>query len=122
MNKYYTTLQYQEYQDDDENSCRHTDDSRVFAKILKNGQSKDITKSGPMYDKFYIRTYPNKKLYDPFPKYSITDHKNSFVDKICKSENVYRQVTERVFNMYLNFLRTESVQWYTKAQRESSNL
>lgn len=122
MNKYYTTLQYQEYQDEDENYCRNTDDSKVFAKVLKTGQSKHITNFTGLYNKFYIRVYPDKKLYDPFPKYSITDHKNSFVDKICKSENVYKQVTERVFNMYLNFLKTESFQWYTKAQRETSNL
>jgi hypothetical protein len=122
MNKYYTTLQYQEYEDENENSCRNMDDSKVFAKILKTGQGKNITNTGGLYNKFYIRTHPNRKLYDPFPKYSITDNIDSFVDKVCKSDNVYKQVTERVFNMYLNFLKTESSQWYIKAQRESSNL
>jgi len=122
MNKYYTTLQYQEYQDDNENSCRKIDDSKVFAKSLKIGYSRDVTQINPIHDKYYIRIYPNKKLYDPFPKYSLTDHKDSFIDKICKSENSYKQVTEIVFNMYLNFLKTENSQWYNKAQRETSNL
>lgn len=122
MNNYYTTLQYQDFIDDNNNACRKIDDDKVFAKSLKKGYSRNIAQLSPMYNKFYIRTYPNKKLYDPFPIYSVSDNKNSFVDKICKSENTYREVTESVFNMYLNYLRTENVQWYNKAQRESSTL
>jgi hypothetical protein len=122
MNNYYTTLQYQDFIDDNDNACRNIDDNKVFAKSLKTGYSRDITRSSPMYNKFYIRIHPNKKLYDPFPMYSISDNKNSFIDKICKSENTYKEVTENIFNMYLNYLRTENTQWLAKAQRESSTL
>jgi hypothetical protein len=120
--RFYTTLQYQEFVDENDNCYRNMDDSKVFAKSLKTGYSKNIRESGPKYDKFFVRVYPNKKLYDPFPRYSMSDNKNSFVDKICKSENAYKQVTEIVFNNYLNYLRTENIQWYNKAQREISNL
>lgn len=119
---YYTTLQYEEYKDENENSLRKVDDNKVFAKSIKRGYSKDITKSAPIYNKFYIKVYPNKKLYDPFPLYSVSDNKTSFIDKVCKSENTYKEVTESVFNMYLNYLKTENIQWLNKAQRESSNL
>lgn len=122
MNNYYTTLQYQEFSDDNENSCRKIDDSKVFAKSIKSGYSTNITEKNPRYNKYYIRVYPNKKLYDPFPLYSIGDNKTSFVDKICKSENTYKEVPESVFVLYLNYLRSENTQWYNKAQRESSNL
>lgn len=122
MNNYYTTGQYQEFIDDNDNYHRKIDDSKVFAKSVKRGYSTDIKESSPLYNKYYIKVYPNKKLYDPFPLYSIGDTKNSFVDKICKSENLYKEVTESVFNMYLNYLKSESVQWFNKAQRESANL
>lgn len=119
---YYTTLQYQEHQDEYENSLRKTDDGKVFAKSMKLGYSKDIKEGSPRYNKFYVRVYPNQKLYDPFPLYSISDNKNSFIDKICRSENSYKQVPENVFNMYLNYLKTENSQWYNQTQRELKNL
>jgi hypothetical protein len=119
---YYTTLQYQEYTDDNKNSCRNKDDNKVFAKSIKSGYSKNIKEGSPRYNKFYVRIYPNQRLYDPFPKYSVSDNKNSFVDKICRSENSYKQVPENVFNMYLNYLRTENTQWYNQTQRELRNL
>ena len=120
--KFYTTLQYQEFMDDNENSRVSIDSNKVFAKSLKTGYSKHMTNSEPKYNKYYVRVNAGKKLHDPFPKYSFGDNKGSFVDKICKSENVYKEVTESVFNMYLNYLRTENPQWYTKAQREINNL
>lgn len=119
---YYTTLQHQQYQDDDENSYREKDDNKVFAKSVKSGYSKNIKEGSPRYNKFYIRIYANKKLYDPFPLYSIGDNKNSFVDKVCRAENSYKQVPENVFNMYLNYLKTENSQWYNHTQRELQNL
>jgi hypothetical protein len=122
MNKYYTTSQHQEFIDENDNFHRKIDDSKVFAKSVKRGYSTDIKEASPLYNKYYIKAYPNKSLYNPFPLYSIEYTKNSFVDKICKSENSYKEVTESVFNMYLNYLKSESVQWFNKAQRESSNL
>lgn len=120
--KFYTTLQYQEFVDENENYRTSTDNSKVFAKALKAGLSKHMTNQSPMYNKYYVRVTAGKKLYDPFPKYSTSDNRGSFIDKICKSENVYKEVPESVFNMYLNYLRTENAQWFTKAQREISNV
>lgn len=120
--KYYTTLQYQEFVDDNDNSCVKTESSKVFAKSVKSGYSKHITKSGPSYYKYYVRVSPGKKLYDPFPKYSLSDNKSSFVDKVCKGDVLYKEVTNQVFEMYLSYLRTENSQWLNKAQREINNL
>jgi hypothetical protein len=122
MNNYYTTSQYSEFIDSSEHYKRKQDDNKVFAKSTISGYSTDIRDKTPKHTKYYIRTYPNKKLYDPFPLYSISDNKNSFVDRICKGDNSYKEVTESIFNMYLNYLQSENTQWYNKAQRESSNL
>ena len=91
---------------------------KVYAKAIQSGLGKDVTKRTPSYYKYYVRTYPNKKLYDPVPLYSVSDNKNSFIDKVCKSENVYRETTESTFNKYLLYLKTESPQHYNQAQRE----
>lgn len=127
MNKYYTTEKYSSWVDENNNYRVDTDSDKVFAKAVLSGPGSNtsnnfyINQKGtivPSYYKYYVRTYPNRKLYDPVPLYSISDNKNSFIDKVCRSENVYRETTEAVFNMYLSYLQTESPQYYTKAQRE----
>jgi hypothetical protein len=120
--KYYTTLQYQEYSDENENSLIKTESNKVFAKAIKSGLSRDINTRGPSRYKYYVRIFPNKKLYDPFPKYSYSTNKDSFLDKVCKSETGYREVPFSVFDKYLNFLRTENSQWLTSAQKEANDL
>lgn len=127
MNKYYTTEKHSDWVDENQNYRLDVDTDKVFAKAILSGPSSNSSKDFflnqkgtivPSYYKYYVRTYPNRKLYDPVPLYGISDNKNSFIDKVCKSENVYRETTEIVFNQYLLYLRTESPQHYTKAQRE----
>lgn len=120
--KFYTSLQYQEFIDEDENYRLSTESNKVFAKAIKSGYSRDITSSGPTHYKYYVRVFPNKKLYDPFPKYSVSDNKGSFIDRICKSEISYKEVPYSVFEKYLNFLKTESNQWLNNAQKEINNI
>lgn len=120
--KYYTSLQYQEYIDENENYCVNKESPKTFAKSVKSGYSKHLNNKGPSFYKFYVRISSDKKLYDPFPKYSVSDNRASFVDKVCKDNNSYKEVTENIFNMYLSYLRTENTQWYNKAQRELLNI
>jgi hypothetical protein len=122
MNKFYTTNQYEEFADEDNNSCRLEEDQKTFAKILQVGFSQNMKERTPKYNKYFIRTNSNKDLYDPFPLYSISDNKASFVNKVCKTNETYKEVTESIFNLYLNYLRTENAQWYNKAKREVKNL
>lgn len=116
--KFYTTLQYQEFIDSDENYRTLTDNNKVFAKSIKSGLSRDVTLKGPQYYKYYIKCYANKLAFDPFPKYTMSDNKNSFVDKICRPETLYREVSLSVFNNYLNFLKTENSQWYNRVLKD----
>ena len=121
MNRYYTTSDHSEWTDQDGNFRTDIDGDKVYAKAVQSGLGRDVTQRNPSYYKYYVRTYPNKKLYDPVPLYSVSDNKNSFVDKICKSENVYKETTERVFNMYLSYLKTEIPHTYNQAERELRN-
>ena len=114
----YTTIQYQDYTDDEDHSRSSTENNKVFAKAIKNGLSRDVTKGGGQYYKYYVRCSANKTLYDPFPKYSISDNKQSFIDRVCRPETTYREVTYSVFEKYLNYLKTENAQWLKNAQKE----
>jgi|694.fasta_scaffold90662_1 hypothetical protein len=116
--KYYTTYQYQEFTDDDEFYRLSKDSDKVFAKVIKSGLSRDMTNSSPAQYKYYVRGNNGKKLFDPFPKYSISDNKGSFLDKVCKGNQQFIEVTKSVFEKYITFLKTESNQYFISAQRE----
>lgn len=116
--KYYTTLQHQEFTDENECYRLNKDGDKVFAKAIKFGMSKNITKSDPVQFRYYVRANSKKQLFDPFPRYSISDNKSSFIDKVCKGENNFVEVTQSVFDKYVNFLSTENNQWLIRAQRE----
>jgi hypothetical protein len=116
--KYYTTFQYQEFTDDDEFYRVNKDGDKVFAKVIKSGLSRDMKNSNPAQYKYYVRGNNGKKLFDPFPKYSISDNKGSFLDKVCKGEQQFIEVTKSVFEKYITFLKTESNQYFISAQRE----
>lgn len=118
---YYTTLQYQEYEDDQEFSRTTKDSDKVFAKAIKNGLSRDISSQESFQYRYYVRLESSKKLYDPFPKYSTSDNKSSFVDRVCKSTNSFKEVNKSLFEKYITFLKTENTQWYKEASRELSN-
>ena len=121
-NIYYTTLQYEQESDSSENSLRLQDDDKVFAKATKSTPSRDITKKGSQYYRYYIRISGDKKPYDPFPKYSVSDNRSSFVDRVCKTGVMYKEVPYSLFTKYVSFLRTENNQWFNQVKRDWQNI
>lgn len=117
--KYYTKKGYETFVDEDDSPRLTTDCERVFAKSVKNKPSKNFSDRNRLATSYYIKSTPNKILYNPLDNFSI-DPKvaRSFVNKVCKSELMFLEVSESIFNMYLNFLKTENSKWLTKAQRE----
>ena len=117
QSKYYTTLQYQEFSDEDECSRISKDSDKVFAKSVPERLPKD-NESKISQTKYYIRGSNGKNLFDPFPKYSVSDNKSSFVDKVCKGDQRFIEVTQSIFDKYINFLKTENRQYFISAQKE----
>ena len=116
--KYYTNKGSESYLDEDGNSRLKIDNDKVYAKAVKNKPSKNFTDKTRVGYSYYVKTTPNKVLYNPMESYSIDPKiQKSFINKICKSELMFLEVSESIFNMYLNFLKTENTQWLTKAQR-----
>jgi hypothetical protein len=102
---HYTVLDNSSELDNDSNPIT-SDESKSFAKKVYNGQFS-----------FYIKTGPNGRIYNPIGMFSEGNH-NKFLAKLGKPEWKYTKVNQKVFDMYLNFLRTKNVAWLNTAQRE----
>lgn len=117
--KYYTKKGYETFLDENGNPRLDKDSDKVYAKITKDKLSKSFTDKTRVGFSYYIKSTPDKILYNPLETYSIDPKiKKSFINKICKVELKFLEVSESVFNMYINFLKTENTKWLTKAQRE----
>ncbi len=117
--KYYTKKGYETFLDDNSDPRLKIDCDKVYAKATKNKPSKNFTDKARVGFSYYIKSTPDKTLYNPLETHSIDPKvKKSFINKICKTELMFLEVSESVFNMYLNFLKTENSQWLIKAQRE----
>jgi hypothetical protein len=114
--KLYTSNSNASYFDEDDNPRCDEDNNVAYAKSVKNKPSKHFSNGDKFSFSFYIKTDPSKNIYDPW---SIETNKtNSFINKVCKNQWSYREVSESVFNKYVNFLKTQNVQWLNNAQRE----
>jgi hypothetical protein len=115
----YTKAGDQDFIDDNNNPRLNEENDRVYAKAVKDKPSKDITNKSPKGFTYYIKADPNKNLYNPTELYSVQSKTpKSFLNKVCKSELRFLEVSESIFNKYINFLKTENTQWLTNAQRE----
>jgi hypothetical protein len=115
---FYTTLDNQEYVDNDGFARVDSFSDKVFAKAVKEVRSKDVLKRSPSYYKYYIKLTKDKSFYDPFPKHGASLDRTSFVNRICKSDSSFVEVNQSVFNKYINFLKTQNTKWLVDAQRE----
>lgn len=82
------------------------EESRAFAKKIYRGQ---LT--------YYIKIGLNGKIYNPMGMFSEGSH-NKFLAKLGKPEWKFTKVNQKVFDLYLNFLKTKNVAWLNTAQRE----
>lgn len=115
--KYYTLQGYQEFCDNDGYFRTNSEDDNTYAKAIKNRPSKHMTNSQNFYS-FYIRTDPNNNILNPTKKYSIEPVvKKNFINRVCKSDIRFTQVSPQIFDYYIKFLKTENLQWLNYAQR-----
>ena len=117
--KLYTKKGQESYIDEESNYRLSVENNHVYAKAIKNKSPKSFADREKVRFSYHIKSQPNKILYNPLDLYSIEPKiSKSFINKICKNELMFIEVTESVFNKYLSFLRTENVQWLKEAQRE----
>lgn len=118
QHRFYTNQEHSEFQDSQGQYRLKRDNDFVFAKAIRDKLSKNITNKNLNYS-YYIKASPNKILHDARKLYSLKDEPDhSYINNVCKSDQSFIQVSESVFNKYLNFLKTGNIQWLNQAQRE----
>lgn len=83
-----------------------SDETKCYAKKIYNGQFN-----------YQIKIGLNGKIYNPMGMFSEGNH-NKFLAKLGKPEWKFTKVNQKVFDLYLNFLKTKNIAWLNTAQRE----
>lgn len=119
--RFYTKIGLQDYVDES-GYPRLNDENHehVYAKCTKDKKSKHFIDSNTSNRySYYIMTDPSKNIFNPIKLHTIEPNiKKSFINQVCKSNLRFTEVSEAIFNKYLNFLATENIQWLNHAQRE----
>lgn len=107
--EYYTFSGLGDFTDTDGNNRAKEENDSVVAK-------KTVRKNGSI--KYTIRLGNDSKFYNPV---SIYDNKqdHTFLDRICRSNDRFKEVNLKVFNLYLQFLKTKNTAWLNNAEREN---
>jgi hypothetical protein len=117
--KFYTKKGEESFVDEDKNFRLSTESAQVYAKAIRKRLSKNFAGNKNLAYAYYIKSDPSKNLFNPMDLHTIEPKvKKSFINKVCKTELVFTEVTESIFNKYLTFLRTENIKWLQDAQRE----
>lgn len=87
---------------------RLKDDQYVYAKRIqkKDGSYKTM-----------IKTSSNGKLFNPVSILGA-EKTNTFLDRVCKSNDKFRTVNHKAFEWYIQFLSSKNLGWFYNAERE----
>jgi hypothetical protein len=103
---YYTMIGDHDFLDDSKNPLAKSDNDKVVAKKIVNTKTRYFVKSGPY-----------GKLFNPIGLYS-EGRGNRFIAKSGKNLWTFKEVNNKVFSLYVSFLKTKNTAWLTNAERE----
>lgn len=66
---------------------------------------------------YWVKVGEHGRVYNPIGMYSEGKH-NKFTNRSGKNEFEFRKVNKKVFDFYVNFLRTKNLAWLHNAERE----
>lgn len=109
-NEFYSAIGSHDYLDTN-NYPRITkeNDKRVLAKKI-------IREDGSI--KYSIKLTNSGKMQNPISMYGV-EKDNSFLDRVCRSNDRFKEVNYKVFDLYINFLKTKNIAWLHNAEREA---
>lgn len=108
LTEYYTLSGNQDFFDENELPRLSSESDKVYAKkIIREDNS----------IRYCIRLSLSNKLYDPTSTYGL-DKTKSFLDNTVRSEDRFKNVSHKVFDLYTTFLKTKNTSWLYNAQRE----
>lgn len=106
--EFYTISGTSDYLDTEGNPRLNEENQKVCAKKLYRADGSH---------RFYIRLANNNSVYNPISLYG-DEKPNTFLDRVVRSGFKFKEVNEKVFNMYLGFLKTKNAAWLHNAERE----
>jgi hypothetical protein len=107
VENYFTLMGSQDFLDDEANPRVTHDSPKAYAKIVSNAEENTT--------KFFIKTDHYAKLLNPMSIYE--DDKNKFMNQLGRQIR-FKTVNQKVFDLYLTFLRTKNTVWLNNAERE----
>jgi hypothetical protein len=106
----YTLMDNHDFIDETDNPRAKQDNHKVLAK-------KFFREDGTI--KFMIKRDSSGKLFNPLSIYGDNPSRAAnFLDKTCKDFK-FRTVNMKIFEHYVNFLRTKNLSWLYNAEREA---
>lgn len=105
---YYTMLGDHEFLDEDNKPRAKSENTVVVAKSIQ-------TDNKPL--RYYIKVGTYGKIYNPIGLYSEGQN-TKFLSKIGRKQFEFKEVNQKIFDLYLNFLTTKNTAWLNNAERE----
>jgi hypothetical protein len=103
---FYTILGQHDFIDSLNNPRLNNENFALAKKITNNNVSK-----------YYVKIGAYGRLFNPMGMFS--EGKNEkFLSKIGRKEYEFKQVNNRIFDMYLSFLSSKNIAWLNNAERE----
>lgn len=90
-----------------------------FPVVFKKNSALAYTKTINDEIQYFLKIGTYGKIYNPMGLYS-EGKSNKFMAKIGKNEYNFTRVNQKVFDMYLNFLKSKNIAWLNNAERELS--
>jgi hypothetical protein len=106
--EYYTIIGDQDFLDSNGKPRASKENNKVVAKTV-------TTDDKP--SRYYIKVGTYGKIYNPIGLYSEGNN-TKFLSKIGRKQFEFKEVNNKVFDMYLNFLTTKNIAWLNNAERE----
>lgn len=103
----YTVIGDHQYLDDNDHPRINNEDKALAKKVSIDGRS----------PKFYIKVGTYGKIYNPIGLYS-EGHSEKFLAKIGRKQFEFKEVNQKIFDMYVSFLTTKNLAWLNNAERE----
>lgn len=108
--EYFTILGDHDYVDENDRPRASTENNKVVAKTSS-------TDNKPT--RYYIKVGTYGKIYNPIGLFSEGNN-TKFLSKIGRKQFEFKEVNQRVFDFYVQFLSTKNMAWLNNAERELS--
>jgi hypothetical protein len=107
--EFYTVLGMEDFLDKQENPRLSDENSqKVLAKKIVRADNSI---------RYSVKVDNRGKAQNPISIYG-SEIDNSFLDRICRSNDKFKDVSEKAFSLYVKFLKTKNVAWLHNAERE----